>query len=140
MDLSKHRRDEKIEVEGKWFPIDNETSLLIARAYTKKYADLFREATRPYKFQLDNDMMDEEVSAEIMAGIMSKCVLLDWKGLRIDGSAVSYSQEKAYEILKDRQYRDFAKMVDSMSKDAASFRQQGMEENSKNLDSTSDGT
>lgn len=140
MDLSTIRRNEQAEVEGVWFPIDKTTRLKIARAYTKKYGDLFKDKTRDYRFMMENEMLDEEISAEIMADIMSQCVLLDWEGLTINGEDIPYSQVKAYEILKDPVYRDFAKMVDSMSKDVQAYRDSQVDAAAKNSESTSDGT
>ena len=140
MELQDYIRDEKLESEGVWFSIDSTTRIKVARAFTQKYGKVLRNEMKPYRYALDHGMLNEEKSSQIMAKVMAECVLMDWEGLTLNGEEVPYSTEKAYEILKDPQFRDFLRMVDEMSKDSAAFRESAMQEKAKNSVSTSDGS
>lgn len=64
---------------------------VIAQKSAKKY--------KPYAFQVQKGTLSQEIEDRIRAEIFCEVCLKGWKGFKIDGQEVPYSQEKAIEIL-----------------------------------------
>jgi hypothetical protein len=133
MDLFKtFATDEKLEIEGRWVPFNDKTSFKIARAYNKHFSRMFQREFKANKLAIEaKGDMAESIADDVMCRVMSKTVLLDWKGpVSINGEDLSkYSQENAFKALKLKEFRAW---VNQHADDAAAFKIHQDEEDAKN--------
>lgn len=133
MDLFKaFATDEKLEIEGRWVPFNADTSFKIARAYNKQFSRMFQREFKTNRLALEaKGDAAEKLADDIMCNVMSKTILLDWKGpLSINGEDLSkYSQENAVKALKLKEFRVW---VNQHADDAAAFKVHQDEEDEKN--------
>jgi len=133
MDLFKtFATDEKLEIEGRWVPFNDKTSFKIARAYNKHFARMFQREFKANKLAIEaKGDMAESIADDVMCRVMSKTVLLDWKGpVSINNEDLSkYSQENAFKALKLKEFRAW---VNQHADDAAAFKIHQDEEDAKN--------
>lgn len=133
MDLfSTFATDEKLEIEGRWVPFDNETSFKIARAYNKHFSRLFQRlyAANKLAIQAKGDKA-EEVAKNVMCEAMAKTILLDWKGpVKIKGEDLgAYSPAGAQKALALNGFREW---VQAQADDTAAYKVEQDEEDEKN--------
>ncbi len=123
MDLKQIAVNSDKEKDGVWVEMDEDTSLLIGRLNSPQYTRIAEQLRKPYRRQIENGSLSVKKRGEIAAGIYAKTVLLDWKGLKIDGKIVPYSEKKCKEILSDDQYQPFWSIVSGYATDEELFRQ-----------------
>lgn len=117
--LATYRTDEKLENEGKWFPVSKDASLLVARSGNQKYLELLREKMKEAQLDLASGPEADQLAEQIVISVMAETVLLDWKGVTEAGKDVPYSHTKALEYLK---VKDFRKKVAALSENFESYR------------------
>jgi len=120
--------DTKKEVDGVWHEVDCGFQVKVARLNNPKYVKTFQALAKPYRRLAEAGTLSQEKQSALAAEAISKTILLDWKELYIDGEKVPYSQAKAKEILADPQFSDFFALIMQFSQDAATFRQQEIED------------
>ena len=131
MDLKKHFEvDKALEEEGAWFDVGDGGRLKIARRNNRRYREHLRRLTRGKEQQLRLNVLPEAAAEEMLVKALAGCVLLDWKGIEIDGKEVQYSEATAAEFM--RAYPDFRELVDALADDIEAFRQSQDEEAEKN--------
>jgi hypothetical protein len=110
------------ELEGVWFPGPDGSSYLVARQGNKNFNKLMAEVAKPHRKLIEMGKADDELLTEITAEVVSRTILLDWKGVTDDGKPVAYSNEEAKRRLID--YPDFADMIAALSKGMAAYQDQ----------------
>lgn len=123
MDLEKEfGTDKKKEQEGTWLPLEIGKSgeVLIARIQNVNWRRLARKLPKSIRKQMNDDLLPEGTLDEITAEMMSKTIVLGWRGLTINGQEVEYSPETCMEILL--KYPDFRIRLYDMASDMENFR------------------
>ena len=136
MEIKELATNERIEQEGVWVDIGDETKLLIARLGNKAYERCLRKLGRPYLSQL-RYATDNELIQKLAIKAMSRHVLLGWKNLQEGGKDIPYSHEKAEELLT--KYHGLYRIVSEMAQEASLFREQDVEEAEGNSGTVSSG-
>ena len=131
MDLTKVAIDPIKENNGVWIEIDSETSLCIARMYNKSFNRQFEKLSAPYRSSVKRGIVDEEKASEILSKVIARTVLLDWKGLKLDGKPIKYSSSQAEKILLDPKYVTFRQLVMDIADEQSNFRNEEIEEDRK---------
>lgn len=111
-DFGAYDTDADLETgKGVWlkFPGKRRIRILRAgganRAFGRRYAAL----TKPYRREMDQDMLDPDISERIMRQLYAEHVVVDWEGITDkDGATIPYSREAGIafftafpEVLKD---------------------------------------
>lgn len=121
MDLKKtFATDPELELEGVWYPLDDTTSIKVARDGNKNHVKALKRLTKPYRVQISTNTMHPDLVKKINATAMAETILLDWKGLEDDDKLVEYSTESAAAMLI--KYPDFFKTVSAISEDMSVFQ------------------
>lgn len=124
MDLKRFKTNQKLEVEGVWHDLGDDTSVLVARAGNAKYTEELRKRMKKYQTRLEmKDETMESVAERVLTECMAEFILLDWKGLKEDGKEVSYSVAKCKEILGNKEYKDFRSLIDILSNDMTAYQE-----------------
>ncbi len=110
------------EEEGVWFKGPEGSEYLVARQGNKSFNKLMAEVAKPHRKLIEMGKADEELVTEITAEVVSRTILLDWRGVTDDGKAVPYSHAEAKKRLID--YPDFADMIAGFSKSMAAYQDQ----------------
>lgn len=119
--LTQYATDEQLEVSGIWSPLTEGVEVLVARNGTRAYArDINKEVER-YSLALEaKDEAADRVSEAIIAGVMSRHILLGWRGFTDEtGADVPYSTEKAKVYLG---VKDFRRKISSIAEDLSNFK------------------
>ena len=89
------------ETEGTPF-VYRGIKLIVARSGNTGFKKTFREKTKKYKDDIDNDRMSEETSKEVMFECVAASILVGWEDFTdIDGNEFDYSVDNAIELLTD---------------------------------------
>lgn len=132
MDLAEVKVDRKTQNEGVWVEHDMTTSFLIARMGNPKFKARFNSLMAPHQRKYEAGKLDMEMQGQIMARAVSETILLDWKGLTLDGKEIKYSKERAFEILSDATAEEFLALILEYAQDNERFRNEKLETSSKN--------
>lgn len=132
MDLNNVRIDPLKEAEGAWITIDDETSVKVARMFNVNYVAALEKVAKTRNISPANRtslIMGEARAGEesqedkdALTRVIADTILLDWKGLKIDGKDVPYSPEKCFEVLANPDYLEFRRFVLTASDNAEYFR------------------
>jgi len=127
MKISSFATDLGLEENGVWVEIGDGASLLIARMGNPKYNEHVRRTAQPYKRQVRNGTMDENLSAKLLNASIAATILLDWKGLEDDkGKEIKYTRATAEQLLGD--LKDFRALVVEIATEQQTFRRAEMAE------------
>lgn len=130
--------DPKKEEEGVWEDLGDGGSLLIARVSNKRYNRAYQRIPRGIRRQFENGTLPSSKGDDIVCGLLAGTVLLDFKGIADDGVSIDYSKEAAKELLL--RYPDFRELVWQIANEARRFFEDSIEEDEKNLESSSTGS
>ncbi len=121
-DLAKQfATDREKETSGVWIDVGLDSSILVARTNNRAYARAITREYEKYKLTLSDDSeTSDELSDQIMAKIIAKTILLDWKSFSDDGKNLPYSVEAAEAVLL--KYPDFKSFVMQQANDIENFR------------------
>lgn len=108
------------EEEGVWFKGPEGSEYLVARQGNKAFTKLMGEVAKPHRKLIEMGKADDALLTEITAEVVSRTILLDWRGVADDGKAVPYSHAEAKKRLID--YPDFADMISGFSKTMAAYQ------------------
>ena len=111
--------DEKLESEGKWFPLSKDAQVLVARSGNQRYVSALREKAQEAQLDLASGEEANQMAEEIMIDVMSETVLLGWKGITDKGAEVPYSAKQAKTYLN---IKDFRRKVQGFSENFEAFR------------------
>ena len=89
------------ETEGTPF-VYRGIKLIVARSGNTEFKKSFREITKKYKDDIDNDRMSEETSLKVMIQCVAESILVGWEDfIDVDGNQFDYSVDNAIELLTD---------------------------------------
>ena len=131
--------NKKKEDEGVWVPGPEGLEFLIAAASNDKTEKLTIELMRPYRRLARLNQMPKDKQEEISLTVISRTILLGWKGVKDDsGKEIPYTPEAGFTALKEAP--GFANFVAGIAADSASFRDEEETERRGNLSSASSST
>lgn len=133
MDLGKLRTDLNRESDGVWVEIGDGARIKVARIGNPRHAAMLRRLSAPYRRQINNSTLPDDVAFRISGEAMADAILLDWEGLELDGAPLLYSRQAAKDLLCNQQLKDFRSQVQAAAEDEEAFRQVVIEEAEKNL-------
>lgn len=142
MDLSRFKTDTALEDEGVWTTIDaaSDAEIRIARIGNRRYRETMAKRLKPYRRALRAGTLDDSVTERLTAEVLAETVLLDWRGLTVDGAPLHYSRERARDLLLDPAYRDFRDLVVELAGELDLYRERDLEDAEKNSATSSGGT
>lgn len=108
------------EIEGAWIDLGEGASLKVARLGNKENRALIQKLTTPHRVALRNGKLGEDLVEKITIEAMAATILLDWKGIELDGKALPYSRDNAIKLLTE--YKDFREQVSAFAADIALFQ------------------
>ena len=111
--------DEKLEAEGKWFPLSKDAKVLVARSGNQRYVTALRDKAKEAQLDLASGEEADQLAEEILIDVMAETVLLGWKGITDKGAEVPYSVAQAKAYLK---IKDFRRKVQGFSENFEAFR------------------
>lgn len=128
MDLSEIAVDPQKETAGAEIKVDEETTLVIARFNNPEFRKYRNKLIEPYQTAARRGEITDEEASDVLNKALSKHVLLGWKGLKIEGKEIEYSEEKAYQLFSDPQFRQFREIVMQESQTLENFKLEKIEE------------
>lgn len=111
--------DEKLEAEGKWFPLSKTAKVLVARSGNDKYMSVLRQKMKEAQIDLSAGEEAEKLAEDVLIDVMAETLLLGWEGITHDGKPVPYSREQARTYLR---IKDFRKKIAGFSDNFEAFR------------------
>ena len=93
--------------------------------------------TEPYQKAVGRGKITDAIAAKILSRCMAKHIIKGWKGLRLDGKEIEYSEEKALELMLDPTLNDFKEQVLLESQRIENYREERLEDDLKNLEESS---
>lgn len=130
--------DDKLEQEGRWFPVGEGASCLIARTGNTRYKEMLRAKLGVYEASLQARLLDDDTADTMLIEVMAKTILLGWKGFEDQGEEVPYSIAAATKFLT--KFKDFRNFVASNADNMQAYRVQDTEEDRGKLPAESDGS
>jgi hypothetical protein len=127
MDISKFQTSKSAEEDGIWVDVDgNGTKVKVARINNARYKKYFQKITKPYKRQIRNGTLAEELAEKLLVDALANTILLDWKGFTKDGEDFLYSVDNARSFLQES--ADFRDFVSDAANEMENFRGEELEE------------
>lgn len=111
--------DDKLETEGKWFPLSKTAKVLVARSGNDKYLSALRQKMKEAQIDMSAGEEAEKLAEDVLIDVMAETLLLGWEGLTQDGKAVPYSREQARTYLR---IKDFRRKIGGFSDNFEAFR------------------
>ncbi|MEO0497935.1 MAG: hypothetical protein AAF141_11315 [Pseudomonadota bacterium] len=111
----------------------NDVVITINRAggSNKKFDKIANAKTRPFRRQLANGTMDEDVSQKILKESYAEAVVLGWKNVTdAKGKAMKFNKENFVKLMDD--LPDLWADIQIQANTAANFRAVAIEEDTKN--------
>lgn len=142
MDLREYKTDPQLEEEGKEIVVDEDTTIRIARFNNPAFRKMQERISEPYQKAVGRGKISDATAAKILARCMAKHIIKGWKGLRLDGKEIEYSEEKALELMSDPTLNDFKEQVLLESQRIENYRLERLDDdlkNSKEPSSTAQG-
>jgi hypothetical protein len=93
-----YKTDKKIETQGIWFKISDEVGFLVKRFGGYNSPDVkaaLAKHYKPYSKQIDAGTIAPDKEREVLAKAFVDSVVIDWKGVEIDGKITPFSKEIA---------------------------------------------
>lgn len=127
MDISKFQTNKAAEEDGIWVDVDgNGTKVKVARINNARYKKYFQKITKPYKRQIRNGTLAEELAEKLLVDALANTILLDWKGFTKAGEDFPYSVDNARVFLQES--ADFRDFVSDAANEMENFRAEELEE------------
>jgi hypothetical protein len=127
MDISKFQTNKSAEEDGVWVDVDgNGTRIKVARINNARYKKYFQKITKPYKRQIRNGTLSEDLAEKLLVDALANTILLDWKGFTKEGQDFPYSVDNARSFLAES--ADFRDLVSDAATEMETFRTAEIEE------------
>lgn len=98
--------DETAEMEGRWFPLDKKTKVLVARTGNATYLKALRQRMKDAQIDTeDTSDENEKLVNDLVIETMSETILLGWKDLSFKGATLDYSKSNAKMLLGVKGFR-----------------------------------
>lgn len=137
--IQKYGTDVSLEEEGVWVDYGDGVEVKIARWGNSTFRRVYARLTRPYKEQMRRESLAPEIDKRIMDQVIAESIVLDWKGVDLGHGEIPHNQAAALEVMARKDLKDFRADIVTASQAAETFRIEEIEEDSKNLPTTSDG-
>lgn len=107
MDLfEQYATDEVAEVEGRWFPLDKTTKVLVARTNNASYRKVLRRLMDDAQVDLsDTSDENEKLVDGLVLETMAETILLGWKNVSLKKEVLEYSKTNAMRVLALKGFR-----------------------------------
>lgn len=116
---AEYATNDTLENEGTWMEV-GDAKFLIARSGNKKYVRKLSRAVDRHKKLLDRkDDAADQMSDDIMVGVIAETVLLGWEGVAFKGEALPYSLDNAKVLLA---IKDFRRQIMELADDFDAFK------------------
>ena len=91
------------EAEGSWCPIGGGIEVKVKRAgqANKEFAAEQMKMLKPFSKQIAMNTMDMDILRQINAKLFAKHVIVDWRGVSIDGETIPFTKEKFIEFANE---------------------------------------
>ncbi len=88
------------ESEGAWCPIGGGIEVKVKRAgqANKEFAAEQMKMLKPFSKQIAMNTMDMDILRQINAKLFAKHIIVDWRGVSIDGEEIPFTKEKFLEF------------------------------------------
>lgn len=139
MELTKIAIDTGTEISGVWFDYDAEVAFLIARSGNPAHNKALRAAVKPHQRRIVAGNLPVEVSDKIEADVAARTLLLDWRGLTLEGKPFNFSYDNAIILLTDKRFAGLKRELLEFADAEENFRITTREDEVKNLKSSSTG-
>ncbi|HBL31851.1 MAG TPA: hypothetical protein DD490_33935 [Acidobacteria bacterium] len=127
MDISKFQTNKAAEEDGVWVDVDgNGTKIKVARINNPRYKKHFQKITKPYKRQIRNGTLSEDLAEKLLVDALASTILLDWKGFTKGGEPFPYSVDNARQFLGES--ADFRDFVSDAANEMENYRAEELEE------------
>ncbi len=96
--------DSALEKNGIALDYGEAGTIVIARAggSNTKFQTRFQALMRPYRMQMQNGTMDDDVANRLMAEAFAETVVLGWSGVKgSDGEELEFTQDNVKKLLTD---------------------------------------
>lgn len=104
--FASYATDEVAEVEGRWFPLDKKTKVLVARTGNPNYLKAIRQRMKDAQIDTeDQSDENEKLVSDLVVETMAETILLGWKGLSMKGEDLPYSKANAIKVLSVKGFR-----------------------------------
>lgn len=108
-----------LEKNGVWFDINDSTGFLIRpfKGTNPRIKAAMAKYYKPYARQIENDALGLEKQREINVNLFMDICLVDWKGVEIDGKAVTFTRETGLKL-----FTELPELFDNLWKHAQDFK------------------
>jgi len=108
MDIfEQYATDETAELEGRWFPLDKKTKVLVARTGNANYNKALRQRMKDAQIDLEDQTDEnEKLVTDLVIETMAETILLGWKGLFLKKEELTYSKTNAMKVLAVKGFRE----------------------------------
>ena len=104
--FSTYATDEVAEVEGRWFPLDKKTKVLVARTGNPNYLKAIRQRMKDAQIDTeDQSDENEKLVSDLVVETMAETILLGWTNLTMKGEDLPYSKANAIKVLSVKGFR-----------------------------------
>ena len=125
--------DAVMETAGVWIDYGSSGKFLIARSggANTKFAKVLEFKMRPYRRQMDQGKLDNEIANKVLMETFIEACLLGWENLTYqDDKAIKFSKENAIRLFTD--LPDLFNDLREQSAKMATFQQEEVEADSGN--------
>ncbi len=132
MDLSKTyiETDPTLEKDGVEVELGDGASIVVRPLKNEAFKKYLNELLKPHERKIQQKRMDSKLQDDLTRKAISKHVLIDWKGIEVDGKKVKYSPQAAEELMI--RFEDFQEDVITAAMARETFAAEVAEENEKN--------
>ena len=133
MDLRKaFGTNHELEQKGVWIAYDDSCAFLIGRigGSNDTFSRRVNALLKPHRHQVQADTLPPEKYQSIAMAAFVETVLLDWKGVELDGEELPFTKENALKLF--RELPDLFNDLFNQAKSTANFRAVELEEDTKN--------
>lgn len=130
--------NKKKEEDGVWVKAGDGAEFLIARANNPTAVKLSIDLMRPYRHLQRLNKVPKDVQEEVGLEVLSRAILLNWRGIKEDGKDVPFTPEEAKRMFKA--YPDFADFVAGYAQEHTVFQDENEKERQGNSSSVSAGS
>jgi len=110
------------EENGKWYQYDTKTKFKLARFGNKTHTAKTKALLNEHNNLANGGIMTTEEQIEMNAILMST-IVVDWKGLIMNGKKLDYSEDAVKDIWMDDRLKDFRKAIEGYADNGSNFRE-----------------
>jgi hypothetical protein len=137
--LETYITDQEVESKlGVWlppFPGDRRFKVLRAGGSNKKFARAFQQMLRPYRKQLNKDMLDPDVADRLLREAYAQHIVVDWKNINdADGNPVPCTPDNVLDFFNA--FPEIFSEISGYAQEMGTFSAEYLEEAKETLGET----